>query len=549
MRHIRFAPGARGPIAGLLAAALLLCLPAIAGAAESTVDRSTEIVLARGAGFDSVTGSQRVRQLQRKLRALGHHPGPIDGLYGPLTAGGVERFQRARGLVVDGVVGKNTGRELRESRLASSPARSARAPARRPARNEASDAERNGSRAAGAGIAPEPVAATTDAESDDGFLSGVDVPGYVLWLIATGVLLIAAGLLLLRRRTRWVPDDREPTVQGGAVTDRLFVAGESRDRSIGPFRGHAQAFSVTWGAQPKLRYLVVDQSKPGPFWVSMEEIDRLSQMPDAQSAADRAVEKEDSEAVYAQEEQDAGLAAIESPKALGYASVPAEDRLEGSHFQAQAETIEAACDGRGLELLQVVRDIEPQAGSDLKRPGLMYALETIAAGEASCLVVSGLDRLARSASDLGTLVEWFEQNGARLVAVDIGLDTDSDSGRIAGRALVAAGELDRRRLAERTKKGLAAARAKGGAGGRPAVSDRPALRERIATMRRQGMTLQAIADALNHEGVPTLRGGAEWRPSSVQAAAGYKRPRRNRRLDALPSAGDGVGANGDSREA
>jgi hypothetical protein len=38
------------------------------------------------------------------------------------------------------------------------------------------------------------------------------------------------------------------------------------------------------------------------------------------------------------------------------------------------------------------------------------------------------------------------------------------------------------------------------------------------------MTLQAIADVLNAEGVPTLRGGAMWRPSSVQRAAGYRRP-------------------------
>ena len=37
------------------------------------------------------------------------------------------------------------------------------------------------------------------------------------------------------------------------------------------------------------------------------------------------------------------------------------------------------------------------------------------------------------------------------------------------------------------------------------------------------MTLQAIADVLNEEGVPTQRGGAKWRPSSVQSAAGYKR--------------------------
>ena len=46
-------------------------------------------------------------------------------------------------------------------------------------------------------------------------------------------------------------------------------------------------------------------------------------------------------------------------------------------------------------------------------------------------------------------------------------------------------------------------------------------------MRASGMTLQAIADTLNREGVPTIRGGALWRPSSVQAATGYKRPARN----------------------
>ena len=45
-------------------------------------------------------------------------------------------------------------------------------------------------------------------------------------------------------------------------------------------------------------------------------------------------------------------------------------------------------------------------------------------------------------------------------------------------------------------------------------------------MRAQGMSLQAIADRLNEEGVPTLRGGEKWPPSSVQAAVGYRRPPR-----------------------
>jgi hypothetical protein len=51
----------------------------------------------------------------------------------------------------------------------------------------------------------------------------------------------------------------------------------------------------------------------------------------------------------------------------------------------------------------------------------------------------------------------------------------------------------------------------------------PELQRRITAMRASGMTLQAIADALNDDNVPTVRGGARWRPSSVHAATGYKR--------------------------
>ena len=58
-----------------------------------------------------------------------------------------------------------------------------------------------------------------------------------------------------------------------------------------------------------------------------------------------------------------------------------------------------------------------------------------------------------------------------------------------------------------------------------AQATQPELRRRIVRMRRAGMTLQAIADDLNDDGVPTARGGVMWRPSSVQSALGYKRPR------------------------
>ncbi len=219
--------------------------------------------------------------------------------------------------------------------------------------------------------------------------------------------------------------------------------------------------------------------------------------------------------------------------ALGYVSRPAGE-LEGwPAARDQATQIERACMAQGLELGDVIRDAQPVNGTGT-RPALRNALEQVAAREAGALVVARLECLAGSASGVGAVVAWFDESDARLIAVDVSLDTASPGGRIAARALVAAGELERSKLGERTRRGLAAARRKGGGVGRPSVADDPELRERVRSMRTDGLTLQAIADQLNADGIPTLRGGAEWRPSSVQAAAGYKRPGTRRSAREVP---------------
>jgi len=199
-------------------------------------------------------------------------------------------------------------------------------------------------------------------------------------------------------------------------------------------------------------------------------------------------------------------------------------------MRRQQREIEAICGRKGLALVKLVRDVESRCGSDLSRPGLEYALERLASQDASCMVVSSLERLTHSAANLGTLVEWLDRRGTRLVVGDIDLDTGTPEGRLGAKALAAVGGSERETLRQRTRKGLEAARLAQRSAGQPAVSDRPVLKERIADMRASGMTLQAIADTLNAEGIPTLRGGVRWRPSSVQAAAGYKRPNRKGRL-------------------
>lgn len=71
-------------------------------------------VLFPGAGYADRGGSRWVRSLQRRLTRAGDRPGPIDGLYGPLTEEAVIDFQAANGLEVDGIAGPQTLSALRQ---------------------------------------------------------------------------------------------------------------------------------------------------------------------------------------------------------------------------------------------------------------------------------------------------------------------------------------------------------------------------------------------------------------------------------------------------
>ncbi len=218
--------------------------------------------------------------------------------------------------------------------------------------------------------------------------------------------------------------------------------------------------------------------------------------------------------------------------ALGYVRPGPDAELD---MLRQARAIEQVCTDCGLDLTRLVTDEGTPDAADPSTPALRHALEQIASGQASALVVAQLASLADSAAGIGTMIDWFARSGARLIAADVGLDTATPGGRIAANALRAAGQLERRKLQERTRQGLEAARERGARPGRPAVADQPELRARIRALRARGWTLQAIADKLNAERVPTARGGAEWRPSSVQSAAGYKRPQKDEALDGLPA--------------
>lgn len=113
--------------------------------------------------------------------------------------------------------------------------------------------------------------------------------------------------------------------------------------------------------------------------------------------------------------------------------------------------------------------MDKQSEAKTDRPGLTKRLESLQNGD--ILVVWRLDRLGRSMRHLITLVEDLRGNGIGFRSLSEGaIDTTCASGKLIFNIFSALAQFERRLIQERTKAGLAAARARGRNGGRPKVA-------------------------------------------------------------------------------
>lgn len=105
------------------------------------------------------------------------------------------------------------------------------------------------------------------------------------------------------------------------------------------------------------------------------------------------------------------------------------------------------------------------SGARTDRPGLADALNY--AREGDILVVWRLDRLGRSLADLLAIVADLEQRGVELQSLTEAIDTSSAGGQLIFHIFGAIAEFERQLIRDRTRAGLASARARGRCGGRP----------------------------------------------------------------------------------
>jgi DNA invertase Pin-like site-specific DNA recombinase len=151
---------------------------------------------------------------------------------------------------------------------------------------------------------------------------------------------------------------------------------------------------------------------------------------------------------------------------IGYARVSTADQ----DLQLQIEALQHA----GCHDDQIFRDIA--SGARTARPSLEACLQALAPGDT--LVVWRLDRLGRSMVHLVTVIDELRrrQVGFRSLCDGV-IDTTTASGELVFHLFSALAQFERRLIQERTRAGLAAARARGKHGGRqPLRPDDPRVR-------------------------------------------------------------------------
>ena len=138
---------------------------------------------------------------------------------------------------------------------------------------------------------------------------------------------------------------------------------------------------------------------------------------------------------------------------FGYARVSTEQQ----NLDRQLDMLQA----RGVDFIYN----EKMTGTKRDRPELTKLLDRVTEGDT--VVIESLSRLGRSTKDLIELVEFFEQKDVHLISLKESIDTGTPTGKLLFTLMSALAQFERDVIADRTREGLKAARARGRAGGRP----------------------------------------------------------------------------------
>ncbi|MBO0333494.1 recombinase family protein [Sneathiella sp. CAU 1612] len=166
---------------------------------------------------------------------------------------------------------------------------------------------------------------------------------------------------------------------------------------------------------------------------------------------------------------------------VGYARTSTLEQVAG--FEAQLEELKA----HGCEKVY-----KEQVSSVEERQELSQALDYLREGDS--LVVTKLDRLARSMRHLGEIVEAIKAKGAHLQILNLGIDTSNATGELVLNLLGAVSQFERQIMLERQREGIAKAKSEGKYKGRKPTARAKA--DEVNKLVREGKKPTEIAKEL-----------------------------------------------------
>ncbi|MCS3738242.1 recombinase family protein [Rhizobium sp. BK661] len=167
---------------------------------------------------------------------------------------------------------------------------------------------------------------------------------------------------------------------------------------------------------------------------------------------------------------------------IGYARTSTIDQTAGLEAQL-----------RDLEAMGCQRIFKEQLSSvDTKRPELERAIDYVREGDT--LVVTKLDRLARSMTHLTEITGKLKAKGVELKVLALNLDTSTPTGKLMLNLLGSIAEFERELMLERQREGIAKAKAEGKYHGRVPTARRKT--DDILRLKAEGKTVDAITKEL-----------------------------------------------------
>jgi len=142
---------------------------------------------------------------------------------------------------------------------------------------------------------------------------------------------------------------------------------------------------------------------------------------------------------------------------------------------------------RELEAFGCEKIYQEQVSSVADREQLNAALSALRSGDK--LVVTKLDRLARSVKHLGEIVETINKADASLVILDMGgtaIDTSNPTGKLILNVMSSVAQFEREMMLERQREGIAKAKAEGKYKGRKPTAR--AKTEMVLLAKKQGLS-------------------------------------------------------------